>query len=109
MSKLLKCIKNVVAEKGPLDKKFLDLEIDFKKDLDYECLDLVELLHDIEKAVKKEFPGFEGNFEGLEARVVTIGDLIECIKQKLELAYITSNRGSRGSSPVLKCEQFDLN
>ena len=70
-------VRGIIAEKLSIDKEQITLESDFIDDLDIDSLDLVELIMGIEEEFNIEIP------DGEAEKVVTVGDVVEYIKENV--------------------------
>lgn len=77
---ILEKLKHVIAEQLGVDGDIITMETHFEDDLGVDSLDIVELT----MAMEEEFNLEEMSEEDL-TQVVTVGDLVRYLQQKLEI------------------------
>ncbi|MBP1758030.1 MAG: Acyl carrier protein [Firmicutes bacterium] len=77
---ILEKLKRVIAEQLGVDADIITMETHFEDDLGVDSLDIVELT----MAMEEEFNLEEMSEEDL-AQVVTVGDLVRYLQQKLDI------------------------
>lgn len=77
---ILEKLKHVIAEQLGVDVDIITMETNFEDDLGVDSLDIVELT----MAMEEEFNLEEMSEEDL-AQVVTVGDLVRYLQQKLDI------------------------
>ena len=77
---ILEKLKSVIAEQLGVDEDIITMETNFEDDLGVDSLDIVELT----MAMEEEFHLEEMSEEDL-AQVVTVGDLVRYLQQKLDV------------------------
>ena len=73
-------LKHVIAEQLGVDEDIITMETHFEDDLGVDSLDIVELT----MAMEEEFNLEEMSEEDL-TKVVTVGDLVRYLQQKLDI------------------------
>ncbi len=77
---ILEKLKHVIAEQLGVDADSITMETNFEDDVGVDSLDIVELT----MAMEEEFNLEEMSEEDL-AQVVTVGDLVRYLQQKLDI------------------------
>jgi acyl carrier protein len=77
---ILEKLKSLIAEQLGVDEDIITMDTHFEDDLGVDSLDVVELT----MAMEEEFNLDEMSEEDL-AQVVTVGDLVRYLQQKLDL------------------------
>jgi acyl carrier protein len=77
---ILEKLKHVIAEQLGVDADIITMETHFEDDLGVDSLDIVELT----MAMEEEFNLEEMSEEDL-TQVVTVGDLVRYLQQKLDI------------------------
>ncbi len=77
---ILEKLKHVIAEQLGVDEDIITMETNFEDDLGVDSLDIVELT----MAMEEEFNLEEMSEEDL-TQVVTVGDLVRYLQQKLDI------------------------